>query len=975
MYSYRDLDKVIEKGLNNFNKNRDDMLKTHVFDNYGEYKESTYINGCDQKFLDKYYNGDIFAFIEDNETNSHCWNCLNCQCCTDCIYCKDSLECERCESVEGYQHKHDEFSPWIPWYTEDLSMIDEEAKTDEWKEMYDSVVKDSYFVFKHFASKKYNYNACSPEFLNKYYKGNLEKWWEDNKTNSHCWNCVDCVNCVYCDECDSCKDCKKCKNTIGMVDGYNMNKNIILEPEIERTYEDDNGNICTQEFLDEYYNGSLNEWLEDNETNKDCFNCTCCKDCYKCFECGWCTDCQMCEDCKDCKDCGRCKHCYRCEYTMDSRYCSKCDCCKNLFMRYDCRMLTSNKLPKSKYIDFCCFETYEKYKEYCKNNNANINGFSPDFMDKYYNNVNEWYADNRTNTSCWNCIGCHECNECKQCKDCYDCEGCEKCEFCNSCKDCKKCKSCKYVSDGDNLKNHEDIEHLYDKPLSDNSKQALKITLLHKDYEEFKQAIDKLPDYIIRNGCTESFLKEYYDDDIEKFIEDNKTNKQCFNCRGCENCRNCVGCVDCYDSSNLIGDKQLACVDLIEQPISELKVKYVFEGGYSDYLLYRVNERQNGCTQEFLDKYYNGDLISYIKDVDFNGNQGCFNCKNCVDCYNCVECMNCEDCSEYEGWDGKKDCSMYVFDDYNDYMKKRMDEEQNGCDQKFLDTHYDGIVFRFIDDNRTNKGCWNCWECRNCDYCTDCEDVEGVRFRFNLSYKFKCVFKDNKEYEKYISETHYNTNGCTQEFLDLYYNSDFDKWLLDNQFNNKCFNCRGCERCRGCVDCEDCESCENCYGCDFLKQCENCVNCSSCENCKGCENNCFGCKYCNDCSSCVYCYNKNNLHDVSGDDKNNNYMTSKEFKEVVDEQLEYCKNLLFKKNEEYVTTDDVFENFRTGANMLGTDVKNTLLGYLTKHLVSIVSMIKDDKQYDIDKWNEKIGDSINYLLLLKGMVVEEERKR
>ena len=45
----------------------------------------------------------------------------------------------------------------------------------------------------------------------------------------------------------------------------------------------------------------------------------------------------------------------------------------------------------------------------------------------------------------------------------------------------------------------------------------------------------------------------------------------------------------------------------------------------------------------------------------------------------------------------------------------------------------------------------------------------------------------------------------------------------------------------------------------------------------------------------------------------------------------------------------MFENFRTGANMLGTDIKNTLLGYLTKHLVSIISMIKDDKQYDIDK--------------------------
>ena len=37
------------------------------------------------------------------------------------------------------------------------------------------------------------------------------------------------------------------------------------------------------------------------------------------------------------------------------------------------------------------------------------------------------------------------------------------------------------------------------------------------------------------NGCTQEFLNRYYKGDEEKFKEDNKTNKNCFNCKGCRN--------------------------------------------------------------------------------------------------------------------------------------------------------------------------------------------------------------------------------------------------------------------------------------------------------------------------------------------------------------------------------------------------------------------------------------------------------
>ena len=47
----------------------------------------------------------------------------------------------------------------------------------------------------------------------------------------------------------------------------------------------------------------------------------------------------------------------------------------------------------------------------------------------------------------------------------------------------------------------------------------------------------------------------------------------------------------------------------------------------------------------------------------------------------------------------------------------------------------------------------------------------------------------------------------------------------------------------------------------------------------------------------------------------------------------------------------------------------------TKHFVSISDMCQDGKPHSIDMWNEKITDAINYLFLLKGLVVEEYQEK
>ena len=43
---------------------------------------------------------------------------------------------------------------------------------------------------------------------------------------------------------------------------------------------------------------------------------------------------------------------------------------------------------------------------------------------------------------------------------------------------------------------------------------------------------------------------------------------------------------------------------------------------------------------------------------------------------------------------------------------------------------------------------------------------------------------------------------------------------------------------------------------------------------------------------------------------------------------------------------------------------------LSKHLVSVADMVGSRQSYPLTQWNEKITDSINYLLILRAIVEE-----
>ena len=101
-------------------------------------------------------------------------------------------------------------------------------------------------------------------------------------------------------------------------------------------------------------------------------------------------------------------------------------------------------------------------------------------------------------------------------------------------------------------------------------------------------------------------------------------------------------------------------------------------------------------------------------------------------------------------------------------------------------------------------------------------------------------------------------------------------------------------------------------------------------------------------------------------------MNTETFNQIIREQIEHCENTLCKKADEYAT-DDRLHNFKVAAGIQNCLPTTALGGMMAKHTVSVYDMIRgleEGKAYPIELWNEKIGDSINYLLLLAAAVRE-----
>jgi hypothetical protein len=104
-------------------------------------------------------------------------------------------------------------------------------------------------------------------------------------------------------------------------------------------------------------------------------------------------------------------------------------------------------------------------------------------------------------------------------------------------------------------------------------------------------------------------------------------------------------------------------------------------------------------------------------------------------------------------------------------------------------------------------------------------------------------------------------------------------------------------------------------------------------------------------------------------------VNNKQFEQVFEDRVEKSRTVLVAKAAEYASDTDRLHNFKKGAVLTESTPEQTLWGFLTKHLVSLSDMITSDKIYSREQWDEKIGDSINYLILLDAQVQQSEGDR
>lgn len=99
-------------------------------------------------------------------------------------------------------------------------------------------------------------------------------------------------------------------------------------------------------------------------------------------------------------------------------------------------------------------------------------------------------------------------------------------------------------------------------------------------------------------------------------------------------------------------------------------------------------------------------------------------------------------------------------------------------------------------------------------------------------------------------------------------------------------------------------------------------------------------------------------------------MNHLEFRAVLDRQIEHMRKTLDGKAAEYATDEDRLHNFKISAVLTDETAEQALWGMQVKHITSIRDMVLSDEHYDEAVWDEKIGDAINYFVLLRALVFE-----
>jgi hypothetical protein len=102
-------------------------------------------------------------------------------------------------------------------------------------------------------------------------------------------------------------------------------------------------------------------------------------------------------------------------------------------------------------------------------------------------------------------------------------------------------------------------------------------------------------------------------------------------------------------------------------------------------------------------------------------------------------------------------------------------------------------------------------------------------------------------------------------------------------------------------------------------------------------------------------------------------MTPKQFQQIVDERRAKMDAVLKHKAVEYSRGGDRLHNFKTGSAFRKRKPTSLCWDFNVKHLTSINDLVDDieaGKMPSAEMVDEKVGDAINYLVLLEALIAE-----
>ena len=98
-------------------------------------------------------------------------------------------------------------------------------------------------------------------------------------------------------------------------------------------------------------------------------------------------------------------------------------------------------------------------------------------------------------------------------------------------------------------------------------------------------------------------------------------------------------------------------------------------------------------------------------------------------------------------------------------------------------------------------------------------------------------------------------------------------------------------------------------------------------------------------------------------------MNTEQFDTILESRLSSIKQVLGNKAKEYAIGDRLY-NFKRAAEISRTTPQRALAGMFMKHLVSVLDLVEGSISPTEYMVNEKIGDAINYLILLEAILKE-----